>query len=204
MVEYENLPVATPIPRVVSKCVGAITRFGMSIEGVYRETGDATQIETLRTMFDESSESVDLLNPQKYGISDIHSVSGVLKLYFQELPDPLLTRELHSQFIQAASIDSDYSRREAIHVVVNDLPDANYSVLKFMALHLYRVSQHEAQNRMSVSTLGNMWGSVFMASETQDINELALQGRVIETILYFCDEIFDYSPDFYESVGADM
>lgn len=204
LIEFENLPVATPIPRVVSKCVGAITRFGMSIEGIYRQAGNPDQIETLRRMFDEASESVDLLHPQNYGISDIHAVSGVLKFYFQELPDPLLTRTLHSQFIQAANIKSDNSRREAIHEVVNDLPDANYSVLKFMALHLYRVAQHEAQNRMSVSTLGNMWGPVFMVSETEDINEVALQGRVVETILFFCDEIFEYTPDFYECVGSDL
>lgn len=204
LIEFENIPVATPIPRVVSKCVGAITRFGMAIEDVYREDGDPDQVEILRRMFDESSEKVDLLNPQKYHISDIHAVSGVLKLYFQELPDPLLTRALHSQFTQAASIDSDNSRREAIHIVVNDLPDANYSVLKFMALHLYRVAQHEVQNRMPVPTLGSVWGPVFMFSETQDVNEHVLQSRVVETILYFCDEIFEYTPDFYECVGSDM
>lgn len=204
LIEFEALPVSPAIPQIVTKCVGAITRYGMSMEGIYRQAGDPGQIETLRQMFNEDASAVDLLHPQNYGISDIHAVSGTLKLYFQELPDPLLTKDFHRRFIQAAEIDSDQTRRESIHGVVNDLPDSNYSVLKFLSLHLAKVSRHEAQNRMSISTLGNMWGPVLMTSATSDINELALQAKVVETILFFCEEIFEYDDEFYAAFGNDI
>lgn len=204
LIAYENPPVASPIPRIVLKCVGAISRYGMAIEGIYRKTGNAEQIERLRLMFDEDSEAIDLANPQKYGIDDIHSVSGVLKLYFTQLADALLTSVFHNEFISAAEIDSDNSRREAIHTVVNQLPDNNYSVLKFLSLHLRKVAQHEAQNRMSISTLGSMWGPVLMRSESNNINEMALMGRVVETILFFCDDIFEFDDEFFQSVGYEV
>ena len=34
---------------------------------------------------------------------DIHAVAGALKQYLRQLPDPLLTFELHSQWLKAAA-----------------------------------------------------------------------------------------------------
>lgn len=46
-------------------------------------------------------DSVDL-NSDEW-TSDINNVTSVLKLWFRELPDPLLTLNLHQGFIDAAS-----------------------------------------------------------------------------------------------------
>ena len=35
-------------------------------------------------------------------ISDVHAVTGVLKLYLRELPEPLLTFELYEEWINAS------------------------------------------------------------------------------------------------------
>lgn len=44
--------------------------------------------------------SVDLDSPE--WSSDINTVCSVLKMWFRELPDPLMTRHLHQGFIEAA------------------------------------------------------------------------------------------------------
>ena len=36
-------------------------------------------------------------------ISDINNVTSVLKMWFRELPDPVLTSNLHQGFVDAAS-----------------------------------------------------------------------------------------------------
>ena len=36
--------------------------------------------------------------------SDIHAVAGALKLYLRELPDPLMTCDLHQEWMQAAGL----------------------------------------------------------------------------------------------------
>ena len=46
-------------------------------------------------------ESVDLDSDE--WTSDINNVTSVLKLWFRELPDPLLTLNLHQGFIDATS-----------------------------------------------------------------------------------------------------
>ena len=46
-------------------------------------------------------DSVDLNTDEWSG--DINNVASVLKLWLRELPDPLMTYELHSGFLEAAS-----------------------------------------------------------------------------------------------------
>ena len=47
-------------------------------------------------------DSVDLDAEEWSG--DINNVASVLKLWLRELPDPLMTYELHSGFLEAASM----------------------------------------------------------------------------------------------------
>jgi hypothetical protein len=83
-------------------------------------------------------------------------------MWLRELPDPLLTNSLHQGFVEAASmfhrritlsqkmqidfflatslteIENDRLRHIRLHERVNDLPDSNYSTLKFFLGHLHR------------------------------------------------------------------
>jgi hypothetical protein len=45
---------------------------------------------------------LDFRNPESF-FHDVNSVAGLLKQFFRELPDPLLTAEHYNDFIQAAS-----------------------------------------------------------------------------------------------------
>ena len=47
------------------------------------------------------SSSVDFRNPENF-YHDVNSVAGLLKSFFRDLPDPLLTREHYQAFIDAA------------------------------------------------------------------------------------------------------
>lgn len=44
---------------------------------------------------------VDFRNPENF-YHDVNSVAGLLKQFFRDLPDPLLTREHYHGFIEAA------------------------------------------------------------------------------------------------------
>lgn len=206
LIEYEALPDSVPVPRVITQCVTAIDRFGTEVEGIYRHAGNPSQVQTLKRMFDTDPASVDLSQPARYGINDIHAVSSTLKLYFQSLPDPLLTHEFAGEFLEAARIDNDWKRRDAVHEVVNKLPESNYIVLRYLIFHLDRVQKCEAVNRMGIIHLGNIWGSVLMGEGVDGaggfggvgggisgpgVNEMALMARVVETILYNCEHIFE-------------
>ena len=92
-------------------------------------------------------------------ISDINNITGVLKLWLRELPEPLMTNSLQAGFVEAASAhvfkrsshftnnhsllenENDRLRHIRLHERVNDLPDANYSTLKYLMGHLYKYAR---------------------------------------------------------------
>lgn len=53
-------------------------------------------------MLDTNSPQLDFRNPENF-FHDVNSVAGLLKQFFRDLPDSLLTREYYDNFIEAAS-----------------------------------------------------------------------------------------------------
>lgn len=186
LLDYEE----STVPRVVYQCIQAVDSFGLEVEGIYRANGNSAQVQEIKRLFDLDSTSVDLLRPNE-NLNDIHSVAAALKLYFRELPDPILTKEFHREFIASAKIEDDIQRRDAIHATINKLPDPNYTTLRYLIFHLYRVQEREAINRMSIVNLGIVWGPTLMATDYSNVGEMALQGKVIETVLLNAFVIFD-------------
>lgn len=78
------------IPLVLVKCCEFLEENGI-VHGVYRLSGVNSNIQKLIKCFN-SDESPDF-NSDIF-LQDVHCVSSLLKLYFRELPDPLLTFEL--------------------------------------------------------------------------------------------------------------
>lgn len=107
------------IPLVVYQCLQAVELFGLDVEGIYRLSGSAPHVSKLRAIFDNGvwscskpkyvtdrqiadSGQVDFRNPESF-FHDVNSVAGLLKQFFRDLPDPLLTHEHFQDFIEAAS-----------------------------------------------------------------------------------------------------
>lgn len=80
------------IPFIVVKCVEEIEARGIFVEGIYRVSGFADEVDDLKNSFEK-------LGPQTQVSAEhlnIHTVAGVLKLYFRSLPTPLITGECSS------------------------------------------------------------------------------------------------------------
>lgn len=125
------------LPLIVAQCVIAINQFGIDTEGIYRVSGSVSTLAKLKRLFDFQPDHVDFRTTAGF-FGDINAVAGILKQYLRELPEPLLTRVFYNDFIQAASIEPHFHRRDAVHALVNDLPDANYSCIRTLALHLHK------------------------------------------------------------------
>ncbi|NXF44376.1 RHG32 protein, partial [Oceanites oceanicus] len=82
------------VPQVLKSCTEFIEKHGI-VDGIYRLSGIASNIQKLRHEFD--SEQIPDLTKDIY-IQDIHCVGSLCKLYFRELPNPLLTYQLYEKF----------------------------------------------------------------------------------------------------------
>jgi hypothetical protein len=180
----------SPVPLVVSQCIQAVDMFGLEVEGIYRIPGTTSHIQAMKALFDSDSSQVDFRNPEAFR-HDVNSVAGLLKQFFRELPDPLLTSAFYQKFIDASRIEDDEMRRDSMHALINDLPDPNYATLRALILHLHRVQQASEANRMSSANLAICWAPSVMGPHTGNMADAGLQARVVNTILDNALLIFD-------------
>ncbi|KAI5993366.1 hypothetical protein EDC04DRAFT_2872677 [Pisolithus marmoratus] len=159
------------LPPILEKCCVAIEKYGIRSQGIYRISGMARRVGILRERLDKDMNTVDLDSEE--WTADINNVTSVLKMWFRELPEPLLTFNLHQ-----VSIENDRLRHIRLHERVNDLPDSNYATLKYFMGHLHRIAQCEADNSMSIQNLAIVFGPTRLGKSA------------IETILEHYTDIF--------------
>ncbi|KAI1392387.1 RhoGAP-domain-containing protein [Hypoxylon trugodes] len=188
---YENSK--GPVPMVVYQCIQAVDLYGLAVEGIYRLSGSANHVNKLKHLFDTNEDApiLDFRNPENF-FHDVNSVAGLLKQFLRDLPDPLLTSEHYAGFIEAARSDDDVVRRDSLHAIINALPDPNYATLRALALHLHRVIEHSAVNRMNSQNLAIVFGPTLMGTAPgANIADAGWQVRVVDTILQNTYQIFD-------------
>ncbi|KAF9786398.1 RhoGAP-domain-containing protein [Thelephora terrestris] len=182
------------VPPILVKCCEAIERYGIEAMGIYRISGTLVKVNKLKEKLDKDLNSVDLDADEWSG--DINNVASVLKLWLRELPDPLMTYELHNGFLEAARNDNDRLRHIRLHERVNDLPDPNYATLKYLMGHLNKIAQYEEVNNMSISNLAIVFGPTLFGQQRGVQIDAALQNKArnlqsaVETILRHYADIF--------------
>ncbi|KAJ2471732.1 hypothetical protein GGI02_002073 [Coemansia sp. RSA 2322] len=149
------MPDPKVVPVIVEKCLVEIELRGLEEVGIYRVSGAAADVSRLRQLFNADPDAIDLSSDEFY---DINVVSGVMKQFLRELPEPLMTYNLYEGYINAASIDDYDERLWAIKDLVHALPTPNYTVLKRLVEHLERVTDYEEVNHMYGTNLALVFG----------------------------------------------
>ncbi|NWX07248.1 RHG30 protein, partial [Caloenas nicobarica] len=93
------------------------------VDGIYRLSGVSSNIQRLRQEF-EGTGCPDLR--RDIYLQDIHCVSSLLKSYFRELPNPLLTYQLYDKFADAVATQLEEARLVKIKEVLKELPPPHY------------------------------------------------------------------------------
>ncbi|XP_013913713.1 PREDICTED: rho GTPase-activating protein 27 isoform X3 [Thamnophis sirtalis] len=86
------------VPNFVSQCITTVEKRGLDIDGLYRISGNLATIQNLRFKVDHD-EHLDLDSGRW---DDVHVITGALKLFFRELPEPLFPFSYFDRFIAAA------------------------------------------------------------------------------------------------------
>ena len=104
----------------------------------------------------------------QFGIFD---VTSLVKLFFRELPESLLTFTLYSHFIQAIKLDTSRSKSAILNLCVQ-LPDINLHVLIYLMHFLKQISAHESDNKMTSFNLAVCFAPNIIYTRFNKINEL--------------------------------
>ncbi|XP_035380599.1 rho GTPase-activating protein 15 isoform X2 [Electrophorus electricus] len=195
------------VPRFVRKCTETVEKKGLDTDGIYRVSGNLAVIQKLRFavnheravstdgryLFPEhlvQVEHVDLEDPQW---EDIHVVTGALKLFFRELPEPLVPYRLFHDMVETVKISDYLDKVDRMKSLVISMPCPNRDTMRHMFHHLKRVMEHSDSNRMTTQNIGIVFGPTLMRPES-DCGNIAInmvyQNQAVELILTECEQIF--------------
>ncbi|KAM7180047.1 rho GTPase-activating protein 31 [Macrochelys suwanniensis] len=183
------------VPYVLRSCAEFIETHGI-VDGIYRLSGVTSNIQKLRQEF--GSDQCPDLTREVY-LQDIHCVGSLCKLYFRELPNPLLTYELYKKFTEALSRCPEEEQLVRIQNVIQELPPSHYRTLEYLIKHLTHLASFSNMTNMHTRNLALVWApNLLRSKEIEAVGcngdaaflEVRVQQLVIEFILNHVDQIF--------------
>ncbi|XP_039910651.1 rho GTPase-activating protein 31 isoform X3 [Hirundo rustica] len=184
------------VPYVLKSCAEFIETHGI-VDGIYRLSGVTSNIQKLRQEF-VSDQCPDLT--REVYLQDIHCVGSLCKLYFRELPNPLLTYELYKKFTEAVSRFPEDEQLARIQNVIQELPPSHYRTLEYLIKHLTHLASFSNMTNMHTRNLALVWApNLLRSKEIEAVGcngdaaflEVRVQQLVIEFILNHVDQIFN-------------
>ena len=194
------LEVGADIPPLVQKCVAVVDSRGTAVKGIYRVSGVKSKVEKLCQAFENGAELVDL--------TDVHPnvIANVVKLYMRQLPEPLMTFRLYSEFIRVgrscpapgSGQTAPNEEREAVQQLiqlVSQLPRYHHNTLGFLCQHLNRVAEQAETNNMPASNLAIVFGPTLLkttegSASLSSLVDTVHQTRVVELLTRHATTIF--------------
>ncbi|XP_058695493.1 rho GTPase-activating protein 15 [Poecile atricapillus] len=182
------------VPQFVRLCIKAVERRGLDVDGIYRVSGNLATIQKLRFVVNQEEK----LNLDDSQWEDIHVVTGALKMFFRELPEPLFPYCFFEQFVEAIKIQDNATRIKSIRSLVKKLPRPNYDTMKILFEHLQKIAAKESVNLMSTQSLGIVFGPTLLRPEKETGNmavHMLYQNQIVELMLSEYSKIFGSEED---------
>lgn len=142
------------VPRLVQLCLAAIEANGLADEGLYRKSGSTYQQRHIVQLFD-SGASFDLQDTNEF--NDVSAITGVLKGYLRQLPEPLVPYRDLGKFVELIETPGALNVSTMRHLL-DQLPMAHYCTLQRLCKHLRVVHNHSNETRMTARNLGIVFG----------------------------------------------
>lgn len=185
------------VPLFALRCMQNIESYGSETQGVYRMSPNKATLDDLANRIDENPSDLSVLDPvdpTNVGDDYVFLICSLLKRFFSQLPEPLLTFEQRENFLQAAQLSDPQNRKAQMHQFVYELPDCNYFTLKDLLRHFLNLSKMPAL-KMDAKNLAIVWAGNLVGGEATTKEELEYQQRVLEDLIDFAEEIFTYDDD---------
>ncbi|TKS68181.1 Rho GTPase-activating protein 7 [Collichthys lucidus] len=118
--------------------------------GLFRKSGVKSRIQALRQMNEACGADGGGVN---YEGQSAYDVADMLKQYFRDLPEPLLTSKLSETFLQIYQYMPKELRLQAVRAAVLLLPDENREALRTLLCLLSDVTASVGENQMTPTNL---------------------------------------------------
>ncbi|KAJ7623307.1 LIM domain-containing protein [Roridomyces roridus] len=185
------------VPSFIDDVISAMRQMDMSVEGVFRKSGNIRRLKQLTEAIDRDPSSVDLTtdNPVQLAV--------LLKKFLRDLPDPLMTFKLHKLFIATQTFSQEADRRRMLHLVSLLLPKSHRDTLEVLFVFLKWVASfahidETTGSKMDLRNLATVIGPNILYSRGRDAVRDESFGviRVTTALLENQDEFFTVPEEF--------
>ncbi|XP_077158612.1 rho GTPase-activating protein 12 isoform X10 [Paroedura picta] len=176
------------VPKFVKLCIEHVEEHGLDVDGLYRVSGNLAVIQKLRFAVNHDEKLV--LNDSKW--EDIHVITGALKMFFRELPEPLFTFHHFNDFVNAIKQEAR-QRVPAVRELIKQLPKPNQDTMQVLFRHLKRVVENGEKNRMTYQSIAIVFGPTLLKPEKETCNiavHTVYQNQIVELILLELNSVF--------------
>ncbi|XP_069022993.1 rho GTPase-activating protein 7 isoform X3 [Embiotoca jacksoni] len=139
-----------PLPQGIQQAMRYLRNQCLDQVGLFRKSGVKSRIQALRQMNEASGADGGGVS---YGGQSAYDVADMLKQYFRDLPEPLLTSKLSETFLQIYQYMPKELRLQAARAAVLLLPDENREALRTLLCLLSDVTASVAENQMTPTNL---------------------------------------------------
>ncbi|KAH9027776.1 hypothetical protein EDB84DRAFT_1499706 [Lactarius hengduanensis] len=185
------------VPSFIDDVISAMRQMDMSVEGIFRKTGNIRRRKELIVALDRDESSVD------WSTEHPVQIAALLKQFFRDLPDPLLTFKLHRLLLASAGLQNDEDRKRLLHVLTLILPKSHRDTLEVLLVFLKWVasfahSLDDTGSKMDLPNLATVIGPSILFSAGRDPAFESSFGviRVVTELLENQDEFFTVPEDF--------
>ena len=122
-------------------------------------------------------------------------LASALKLFFRELPEPLITKDVRDELFACANEQDPQRLVSAVSAALKPMNPTSAAVLRYLCLHLSRVAA-VGSNRMDAKNLAtvfspNLVHSVTTARRPESIiSEMELNNVIVEHLIVHAEKVF--------------
>ena len=172
---HDEVDEASSVPRILTRCMARLSAMEqLQLPGLFRISGDSREIAELKVKWDVGEEvELSAYSP--------HSVSGLLKMWLRELPEPLLTFELYQPlldlFRQLQLQHSAAAQSAQLHQPLLDLldrlPSLHRRTLQALLRFLAAVSSQCALNLMTPNNVAICFSPNILRPRVETLQSVA-------------------------------
>ncbi len=156
------------MPSIVRQCCEYLIEYGSTFVGLFRVPGKQSAIKELRDMYDRG------LPVELKTCYSPATISSLLKIYLQSLPEPIIPAQYFDDFLEIGSRfkynqTNDLNRLKQL--IESNLSTINHATLAYLCLFLKNLTNHVEITKMDTDNLAVVFGNnLIRPSEELDLN----------------------------------
>eukprot|EP00800_Vazella_pourtalesii_P003344 TRINITY_DN13389_c0_g1_i7.p1 TRINITY_DN13389_c0_g1~~TRINITY_DN13389_c0_g1_i7.p1 ORF type:complete len:549 (-),score=145.79 TRINITY_DN13389_c0_g1_i7:201-1847(-) len=170
------------VPLLVLKCMQFILRHGKEEPGILTRPAPVPyKLQLLAEMFNEGQ------NPNIHESENVHTVAALLRKYFKELPEPIISANSYLECLFGIKYYAKHPETglEELFKIFSSLPYPNLCLLEILSLFCDELltQEYSIKNHLTFSKAAMIFGPTIFGPETEDEQLLLAYPDVMDKLL---------------------